>query len=582
MQFTHMKLCNLRSYQAVIALIGRWLAVWVSCFSLLISTSLYAQKAPDVGAMEQQIQQGRRIDLPKLLIQPEPAIRSEKTPVTEGFAITVKLFELVGSDLLTSAQIKSATEPFTNRPIGMSDLQEAADALASAFRGAGWVVRTYVPEQDFVDGKVTIRAEVAVLGKIEFQGQKSQRLPLKMIEDVIGKAVQVGQPIRFDALSRALLLADDLVGVTVSGLLREGEKPGQTDLVLSVADEPAKFGEGAFDNWGSRSTGATRVSANFNGNSLLGLGDLTTVSAITTPGSTYMRLGITLPLGHDGFRVGANASEMRYRVITSEFSAYRGEAASSGVDASYPLVRYQRYNLYAKAAADIKTLSNYNGDLLNSANTNKVGTIGLSGNLFDSWLGGGASSGAINYYRGSIDVNDAAVLGASGAVQRSAGTYSKWRYNVSRQQELSPQLTLFVSGSGQRASRNLDSSEKFYLGGSSGVRAYPNSEGGGDNGQMASIELRWRALPGLVVTGFVDAGRITINQDNNFVGASALNSYHLAGKGMALSWQASRDLILKSSVSQRIGRNPNPTATGNDQDGSLVKNRWWLSATLSF
>jgi hemolysin activation/secretion protein len=577
MQLTHLGLCNLQTYQAFGALMSRWLAAWVTCFLFFMSTTLHAQKAPDVGAMDQQIQQGRRIDLPKLLTKPEPATSSESAAFPQGFAITVQRFEVVGSDLLTTAQIKSATAPYTNRPIGMTGLQEAADALASAFRDAGWVVRTYVPEQDFVEGKVTIRAEVAVLGKIEFQGQKSHRLPMKMIEDVIGKAVQVGQPIRFDALSRALLLADDLVGVTVSGLLREGDKPGQTDLVLSVADEPAKFGEGAFDNWGSRSTGATRVSANFNGNSLLGLGDLTTVSAITTPGSTYMRLGITLPLGLDGFRVGANASEMRYRVITSEFSAYRGEATSSGVDASYPLVRYQRYNLYAKAAADIKTLSNYNGDLLNSANTNKVGTIGLSGNLFDSWLGGGASSGAINYYRGSIDVNDAAVLGTSGAVQRSAGTYSKWRYNVSRQQELSPQLTLFVSGSGQRASRNLDSSEKFYL-----VRAYPNSEGGGDNGQMASIELRWRALPGLVVTGFVDAGRITINQDNNFVGASALNSYHLAGKGMALSWQASRDLILKSSVSQRIGRNPNPTATGNDQDGSLVKNRWWLSATLSF
>jgi hemolysin activation/secretion protein len=114
------------------------------------------------------------------------------------------------------------------------------------------------------------------------------------------------------------------------------------------------------------------------------------------------------------------------------------------------------------------------------------------------------------------------------------------------------------------------------------VRAYPNSEGGGDNGQIMSAELRWRALAGVVVTGFVDSGQITINRDNNFAGASALNSYRLAGAGLGLSWQASRDTIVKSTVARRMGSNPNPTATGNDQDGTLVKTRWWLSATFSF
>lgn len=532
--------------------------------------------------MEQQLQQGRRADLPKLLSPPAPAQSVGKAPAPQGPAITVQRFEVVGSNLLSPEQVKASTAAFVNRPIGMAGLQEAADALAAAFREAGFLVRTYVPEQDFVDGKVTIQAEPAVLGRLDFQTQSLKRLPLKIIEDVLGAAVQVGQPIRLESLNRALLLADDLVGVTVSGLLREGAKPGQTDVVLSVAEEPAIFGEAALDNWGSRSTGASRLSSNINGNSLLGLGDLTTVNAIATEGSTYVRLGGTLPVGHNGFRVGVNVSDMRYRVLTAQFSAFRGASNVYGADASYPLVRSRQYNLYAKAAADIKTMSNYNASQLNSANTSKVATLGLSGNLFDSWLGGGASSASINYHRGSIALDSAAAQSGSATAQRSAGSYGKWRYSLSRQQELAPNLTLFVSGSGQRAGRNLDSSEKFYLGGPTAVRAYPNSEGGGDHGHMISAELRWRALVGWVVTGFVDAGQITINRDNNFAGASALNSYRLAGTGLGLSWQASRDLIVKSSVAQRIGSNPNPTATGNDQDGTLVKTRWWLSATLSF
>ena len=48
----------------------------------------------------------------------------------------------------------------------------------------------------------------------------------------------------------------------------------------------------------------------------------------------------------------------------------------------------------------------------------------------------------------------------------------------------------FASFSGQMAGGNLDPSEKFYLGGSTGVRAYPSGEAGGSTGQLISLELR--------------------------------------------------------------------------------------------
>jgi hypothetical protein len=39
---------------------------------------------------------------------------------------------------------------------------------------------------------------------------------------------------------------------------------------------------------------------------------------------------------------------------------------------------------------------------------------------------------------------------------------------------------------------------------------------------------------------------------------------------------------LKVMVARRLGSNPNPTSTGQDQDGSLVLNRFWLSASVPF
>lgn len=35
-------------------------------------------------------------------------------------------------------------------------------------------------------------------------------------------------------------------------------------------------------------------------------------------------------------------------------------------------------------------------------------------------------------------------------------------------------------------------------------------------------------------------------------------------------------------VDVRIGDNPNPSATGSDQDGTLNRSHWWLSASIPF
>jgi hemolysin activation/secretion protein len=120
------------------------------------------------------------------------------------------------------------------------------------------------------------------------------------------------------------------------------------------------------------------------------------------------------------------------------------------------------------------------------------------------------------------------------------------------------------------------------LGGGSGIRAYPSGEGSGTSGNMANVDLSWQLPSGFGLTGFYDIGVIKINADNNYVGASALNSYRLAGTGLTLSRQFQAGFNVKATWARRIGDNPNPTATGKDQDGSLQRNRVWLIANLTF
>jgi hemolysin activation/secretion protein len=550
----------------------------------ILSTGSTAQTTPpDAGALRQQIEQGREANLPRQALPAKPATPEAMRPLS-GVVITVTQFRLVGNTLLSTEQLQPALAPFLHRALDYTQLQAAAAAVADVYRAAGWIVRAYLPQQDIKDGSVTIQIVEAVFGGTKLEGAAAKRVALAQIQRGFDAQQKVGEPLNAAALDRALLLADDLPGVAVSGSLREGALPGQTDLVIKLADEPLLVGEAALDNTGARSTGANRLTANLNLNSPFQHGDLLSANLIHTDGSDYVRVGGTLPVGDKGWRVGANASSMNYRLVTAEFAALdaKGTSNTTGLEASYPLVRSRLKNLYFNANADFKSYDNQASGATSTNYKANTLTLALNGNLFDKFGGGGANAASLAFTSGQLDLGSSPNQAADAASTQTDGAFNKLRYSASRQQVITDDLSFFAALSGQWASKNLDSSEKFYLGGASGVRAYPSSEAGGASGQLLNLELRYRLPQGLNLSGFYDFGAVTVNANNSFAGAPALNDYSLKGVGLSLAWQSSAGLNLKGSWARRIGDNPNPTATGNDQDGSLVLGRFWLTASMPF
>lgn len=99
---------------------------------------------------------------------------------------------------------------------------------------------------------------------------------------------------------------------------------------------------------------------------------------------------------------------------------------------------------------------------------------------------------------------------------------------------------------------------------------------------MLNLELRYQVKTNLTVTGFYDWGRVKQNADNNISSPASPNRFDLKGAGLALLWTGPEGISVKGTFARRIGDNPNPTTTGNDQDGTLKKNRVWLQASLPF
>lgn len=550
---------------------------------LLLPLMVQAQTLSDAGALRQQIEQGRETALPHKALPAKPA-EPAAMPAQTGVIATVKSFRFVGNTLLTAEQLAPAVAGYLNRPLDYTALQAAAAAVANAYREAGWVVRAYLPRQDITEGIVTIQIVEAVFGSVQFEGDAPLRMSREQIVRTFDAQQQAGAPLNVEHIDRALLLADDLPGVSIAGSLHEGAKERETDLVLKVADEPLIMGDAALDNTGARSTGSERLAANLNLNSPFGLGDLLSANLLHTEGSDYLRLGATAPLGSDGWRVGLNTSALSYKLVASEFAALnaKGSSDTTGLEASYPLIRSRLKNLYFSANADRKSFDNQSLGATTTRYKANTLAIGLAGNLFDNLGGGGANSASLTLVDGDLNLDGSPNQAADATTTSTAGHYSKLRYAASRQQVLTQELSLFAALSGQWASKNLDSSEKFYLGGANGVRAYPANEGGGAEGQLVNLELRWRLPEGYTLAGFYDYGQLTVNRNNSFAGAPAINSYSLQGAGLSLAWQSGSGLNLKATWARRIGDNPNPTTTGNDQDGSFIRDRLWLTASLPF
>lgn len=537
----------------------------------------HAASTPDAGQLLQQIEKERGMLLPKQAT-PETSPLPQVMKPPAGETVIVTSFNFKGNTLLKNEALATVVSEYLNRPLTFAELQRVAAVVADYYRQAGWIVRVYLPQQDITEGVVTIQVVEAVFSGATIENPMPLRLKLGRLQDMVERAQPKQKPVSAKKLDRVLLLMDDLPGLSVVGNLRRGQKEGETELVLKTQNEPLFNGTLSVDNTAARSTGHERLTAYLALNSPLALGDQLTASFIHSQGTDYGRLAYTLPVGDDGWRIGSSGSYLHYDLVAHELLPLNahGTSATIGLDASYPIIRSRLANLYFWLNFDHKQFDNTASQTTTSRYDINNLAFSLIGNRYDKLAGGGANSASLTLTQGQLDLGK---LNISESANLN-GSYTKLNYALSRQQVITQHLSAYVALSGQQSASNLDSSEKLYLGGANGVRAYPTNEGGGDDGQLINIELRWQLPQNLTLTGFYDRGHIHVNHNNT--ANTRPNDYTLQGAGLALGWLTKFGLQFKASWAHRIGENPNPAANGNDQDGSLVKNHWWLSATLPF
>lgn len=558
----------------------------------LIGLSLWlpgalAETLPDAGSLIRDVAGSTRQSRPSATLPPVMLSGEEKVQ-DRGIKIFVKEFRITRATLFPENELKALLADLLGKELTLAQLQQAALRISEHYRQRGYFARALLPKQVVQDGVVEILVLESTLGGVDVTQPYPKRAKPDMAKQMVLSQQKIGEPLKPEDVLHGLKLVNETPGYAVTATLQPGAKERETNLMISLEDTPLFNGMAMLDNQGVKATGAERFVGALNANNPSGWGDQVSLMGLLSEGNNFVRGAYSVGLGYSGLRAGVNATTLNYRLIGG-FSALKasGNANLYGVTLAYPLAKTNALNLYANAAADNKRFVNDASDANTSDKTFRTLSLSLSGDYLDGLWGGGLNQFSLGMATGRADLAaNATDLVTDQSTARTQGDYQKLSYSFARLQKLTDRTGMFLSLSGQLASRNLDSSEKFTLGGPNGVRAYPLGEGSGDQGWLLVSELRYNLADNLQLFGFVDAGSLTMHKTVwagwNDATPDQPNFYTLSGAGLGLNWTGKDNFMLRTTVAGRLGNNAGRDASGNDSDGTKQSSRLWVQLIKPF
>jgi len=539
-----------------------------------------AEMPPDIGTTVREIERQRPVPPPKS--DSSLNVEQKARPALDaaaGVTFKVTSVRISGATAFTDMQLLPLTDGIAGNEVTLADLERAADRITHFYRTNGFpVARAYVPAQSIDRGGVEIAVLEGRYGKLDVRNHS--RLSDRLVADTL-RAPDTDRVIETSPLDHDLLVLKDLSGISVAATLTPGERVGTADLVVDVAATPTYSGTLESDNYGNRYTGESRYGGSVAAANLAGRGDLLSVRGLISQdsGLWYGRAAYQIPVTGGGLSVGGALSHTYYS-LGERFDALDadGDANIYTAFAQYPLVRSVRGSL------DVQTAYNYfdledNVNSTNSVNPRRLqsATLSVSGSLRDDWFGGAINAASIAYGHGELHLQNSLAAQIDDATAQSEGSFDTAMYSLLRLQNVTGALQLYLGFQGQYASKNLDSSQKFVIGGPTAVRAYDQGVGVGDEGLLGTAELRyslptyrWFTRPQIVA--FFDGGSVRVNVDRFL---PTQNRIELYGAGVGVNVDIPYGFALHGSVAWQIGSD-----AGIDESNSGAQG--WIQLVKSF
>ena len=499
-------------------------------------------------------------------VTPKDALRSS-LPVTAG-GVGSAAFRLSRIDIvqdgtqLSAAALDERTVPYLRRTLSEADINTLLSDLTAYARSHGYpAAAAYLPPQTNADGALTIRILAGRYGNINIENSAA-------VDDGqirrLAHALHTGAPIEGRRLEKALYNIAALGGVEAAGLLSPGADFGTSDLTIRVKDGKRQSFVLYSENYGSKTSGRYRYGVQASLANLTKSGDRLSLAAmLSNEDLRNYSLTYTRPVGVDGTVLGLGVSRMNYELS----GAFRrlgaaGHADTVSLFGTSPLLRTSRDTLSLTYGWDYRKLEDeYKNVGMTLEKHSNAAHIGVRGEMVRPRT---HLTYDLNAYHGTI-ASDSAMAERQMRRAGTEGSFTKGVLNLGVRQELGGRFHLNVRTQLQAAGDNLDASEEIYLGGANGVRAYPQGEGSGDSGYLASAELVYRTgIPHLDLSTYYDTGHVVYAHDGTDGGTT------LSGWGIGISYSRPGDYFLRLDWARRIG------LARNASDEAKAKNRLWF------
>ena len=482
---------------------------------------------------------------------------------------TIENFIMEAPDLfLDKEELTRILEEGMGEQKTMAQLRRTVDALTSYCRTHGYpAAAVYLPPQDSPDGIVVLRVLPGRYDEIVIEN--NSRLKDRVARGIIA-GLKSDDIITTAKLETALYSVSDATGARAVGVLSPGTAFGTSKLTVRIEDSKESNTVFYVENYGSPSTGRYRYGLQETLYDPSGTGDKVSAGALISNGSLRnFYANYETVVGHGGTTLGAGISRMNYKIggALADIGA-EGKSLTFTIFGQTPLYHLTNRSLMLRYGYNYRTL---NDDITAFELEGKKHTHSIYAGLVGmQQLQGGTS---LNYNANltigklSYDSLYSEILGRLNHTEE--GTYVKLEAELSAVQRLGHASDFLVKVAGQKASRNLDSSEEFYLGGPNGVRAYAQGEGAGDEGLLSTAELRWHApVQGLTFSTFYDVGTTRLSR-HSFTND---NRVTLRGWGLGAAYNKSGDWFARLDYARRIGLDASVSPRNS------ARNRVWFMA----
>jgi len=460
---------------------------------------------------------------PSQIEMPRPA---EVAPANaDQIKFVLRDVTIEGATIYSTEQLREFYAGLINTEVTLARLFEIASQIQQKYRAHGYLLaRVIVPPQTVSDGVFRLQVIEGFIDRVRIEGdigpvrERVQRYLNKIAErdPTSGKPL----PLREQDAERYLLLADDIPGISVFGVLQRGSELGASELVVRAERKwlDAYF---LFNNGGSKFTGPMRGASWFRENAATVLGESVEALFFASEAGEqqFGQIAYEQLLGSEGLKLRLagdyGPSKPGFNLKPLDVKT-RSWAARPSI--TYPLIRSRRKNLYLGAGLDVV---DQRVDVVGTRlSKDRLRVIHMNGvyDFTDDLRG--LSTIRLGLRQGL------SILGASEEgdqkLSRQGGDPQFTSVNIfgSRYQPLIHQFGLYLSAAGQYAFNKLLNDELFRVGGDTYGRGYDPSDRSGDSGFGFGGELqyseggRWGPLWGYQPYGFYNVG-VVWNRGNN-------------------------------------------------------------------